>query len=349
MDYMSTPLKIPRRNEAQKRKHSIANKKWRDAKKAADPDYLRVVNKRNNATASIREERRRMIKMDFRKQFSLPSQPLSGKDKLAHGKDVIDIVTARMMDFGKEMSSFGLEALEKTFAHAEGASAETKEVEEEVLVEKEPNAVTDDAFMRSYRRGVTHSQVVEALTYGEDQKNDAELYPDTHKRVTEQVTLVVGNDEPENVISTWPNTHPRAWKQARCPPAPYLRVQEGETPEQAEERMKKEINALLFWTRGRECSKFLHKLEDNEAEIKDLKEENDSLHRRLEEERSERFAMECHIEDMADTDTDVEELKFKMDCAEHANGYLQSQLDMATGMLSANEEPAKKRKRISYY
>ena len=126
-----------------------------------------------------------------------------------------------------------------------------------------------------------------------------------------------------------------------------------ETPEQAEKRMKKEINALLFWTRGRECSKFLRKLEDNEAEIKDLKEDNDSLHRRnlhlerrLEDERSERFAMERHIEDMADTD--VEELKFKMDCAEHANGYLQSQLDMATGMLSADEEPAKKRKRMSY-
>ena len=50
------------------------------------------------------EERRRMIKMDFRKQFSLPSQLLSGKDKLAHGKDVTDIVTTKMMDFGKSIS-----------------------------------------------------------------------------------------------------------------------------------------------------------------------------------------------------------------------------------------------------
>lgn len=367
MNYMSIPLKLPKLNKEQKQQQAMSFKKCRENKKKMDPGYQVLRNERNEETARIRKEEGRTLKMDSRNQVTLPSRLLSGQAMLAYGKDVTDMVTTKMESFGKDVtdkvatvgdstlekiSAFGMAVLDKAFA-AEGVSAEEEKVEqaasmEEDIMEKEPNVVTDHAFKRAFDRGVNHDQVVETLTYGEEQGNDEVLYPHTHKLVGKQVTLVVDDYEPENIVSTWPNTHKHEWHQAPCPPAPCLRVQEGETPGQAEERMAKEIKALFFWQKGQMCSKFLSKLETKDAEIDYLHRRSQRLEEQLEDERYERSTMERRIEGMADAN--MEDLQFLLDCEEHANGYLQSQLDMATEFLSAeeNEGPAKKRKRMSY-
>ena len=363
MNKMNDYLALPKLTREQKQKYTMARKKWLEKKKKADPGWVVERNERLKETRKIGKEECRFMRTQ--KQMTLPRQPLSEEGKLAYKKDVTDMVTSKMVGFGgtnlqetlDKLSSFGKAALDKTSV-ADGVNAEDEgeiveavdDMEEEVL-EKEPKMVTDHAYQRSFDRGVTYDQVVETLTYGEDQGNDKEYHPGTHKLATKEVTLVVDDLETESIVTVWPNEHERKWKRASRPPSPCLRVKDGESVEQAEERMAKEIKAMDFWQKGEIFSRILPKLKDMEESNRFLKEDlasecrrNERLEEQLEQqERSDHRTMQRRIE----------ELELKLACEQHANGYLQSQLDMATEFLSdtsrETDVPAKKRKRVSHY
>ena len=204
--------------------------------------------------------------------------------------------------------------------------------EEEELIDAE---YTHHGYGRAYERSISNSKVVKTLAKGTKLINDDSKYPNTHKVIGDEVVVVEPKNTPNLVVTTY-------WKDdskerfGDSPSEPKFVVLDGETIEQAMNRLRKEVKDVQVHETGRAVyhlqKKYEKKLEDQEYSMKlhieDLEKAIETAQWELAHEKLNSDSNKRQLELQLDaSDSNSKLLVQRMKDLEAANETLQWQLD----------------------